>query len=76
MEACSVSLEVCRPLSGHAFVSTPAVIQPGNRNAGSIVPALRLVEWVCLHLEHTACGYKIISKYVYNNTIYNLIKND
>ena len=74
MEACSVSLEVCRPLNGRVFATTPAVIQPANRSAGSIVPALRLVEWLFLHLEHTACGYKIILKYAHNNTIYNLIK--
>ena len=74
MEACPVSLGDDRPLAATRLATTSAVIQSANHNAGSIVPALRLVEWVCLHLEHTACGYKIILKYAHNNTIYNLIK--
>ena len=76
MEACSISLEVCRPLNGRVFATTPAVIQPANHNAGSIVPALRLVEWVCLHLEYTACVCKIILKYAHNKYYLQFNKND
>ena len=48
------------------LLTLPAVIPPANHNAGSIVPALWLVKWVCLHLEHTARVCKIILKYAHN----------
>ena len=76
MEACPVALGDDRPLAATRSAATPAVIQSANHNAGSIVPALRLVEWVCLHLEHTACGYKIILKYAHNKYYLQFNKND